>query len=207
MKTRYLLLWVAGGLVLTMPEIGAQTKTEPQPNKKYNVHREYDQNGNLSRYDSSVVSTWGSGNNSVTSEFQYSESHSFDNMDSLFGDFGMDPFSFNDSILSEMMNHFGFNFSDAPSDSEMFGQFPSVPFMAQPGRNPGMDENIARQMEEMERQMQSMMQQHKEMFKNQNKPVLTVPDAPPSPNKQDQKAQQQSAPAEPQSQDPNIFNI
>lgn len=221
MKTKYLLSLIAGSLVLINFQANAQTGMESQPNRKYNVHREYDQNGNLSRYDSTVVSSWGNsnkqGSDSVRSEFHYSESHSIVNMDSVFNDQAGNPFSFNDSTLNRMMNNFGFNFFDNPSDSEMFGQSPDVPFFGPQFGMPGFGDNIAKQMEEMEKQMKSMMQHGMNMYRNQQKPLIKVPkqEAKPVQPKLKKKHEQQVAPSSPPPASPptppaqnmNIYNI
>lgn len=221
MKTNYLLsLLAVGCLALLIPKIDAQTKTEPQPEKKYSVHRQYDQNGNLSRYDSTVVSRWGSSNkqgyDSLTSEYHFSERNSFNNMDSLFGGNFNDPFSFNDSLLNEMMNHFGFNFFESPSDSDMYGLSPADPFFGPSFGMPGMDEQMSKQMEEMEKQMKAMMENQRTFFNRHNKPLMKVPDQK-SPEKKPKQAPQppqsppppqpQVAPVTPPAQNMNIFNI
>ena len=213
MKTKYVLsIMSMVSLALLMPKIDAQTKTEPQPDKKYSVHRQYDQNGNLSRYDSTVISRSGSsskqGFDSLTSEFHFSEGRSFNNLDSLFGGDFTDPFSDNDSLMNEMMKHFGFNFFEAPSDSNTYGLSPNDPFFGPQFGMPGFDNDMSRQIEEIEKQMKAMMQHQQDFYNKQNKPMLKVPEKPAPPVKPKKAPQSPVDPlAAPPAQNMNIFNI
>jgi hypothetical protein len=136
-------------LCLGLTKCKGQDGQNTAPSSNYNVHREYDQNGNLIHYDSTVVSTWKYGSNT--------------NQDSLLQEWGNNsenPFSLNDSIKSEDSSYYGFNFPDQELN---FQAFPDINEMMK-NMHPS-NKDIAKQMKEMEKRMDEMMQRNMELFK------------------------------------------
>jgi hypothetical protein len=198
MKTKYFFMSLAGMLlILIIPNLNAQSKNNVEPNKKYNVHRQYDENGNLIGYDSTAIVTWGknthSANDSVRSEYHFSTRESYDNPDSLFGFDNMgNPSMPDNKWIQDMMKHFGNNFPMNPSDSTMMGQFPGIEdqfdFSA-------INEHFAKQIQEMEKYMRAMMQQHMDSTSGNGMPkVIQPPKQAPVP--QQNKVQPRNNPAQ-----------
>ncbi len=178
MKTKYFFLSIATMLLLlNLSQLSAQSMKNSLPNKKYNVHRQYDENGNLIGYDSTAIVTWGNNNHaeddSVKSEYHFSTRESYGNPDSLFGFDNMgNPSMPDNEWIEDMMKHFGNNFPVNPSDSTMMEQFPRIgdqfDFSA-------MNEHFARQMQEMEKYMRTMMQQHMDSTSGSGMPKVIQP--------------------------------
>lgn len=166
--------------VLSFSEVYSQIQPqEPnEPKVDIKVNREYDENGNVTRYDSTWTSTWSSPSYSGTfpdSSFQFDSSFgdfSMFGIDSLFQQFNlmMPGTMFPDSML--------FNGSIFPG-SDPFGKFGSNiqslfddPFFNHPGNRQGYDA----WMEQFKQQMDSLKQ-------NQAKIAPPIPAPKPSPKK------------------------
>jgi hypothetical protein len=185
MKTQRFFLTV---LLIVLPIIKQQAQEKPEdktsPDTRYNVNREYDENGNLIGYDSSSVTTWGySGSDSLADIWSYTPgvddtvsidhprpySYNF----KLPGDeflhipqFGFDiDFPDIDSILKG----FEFNFSMAPPDSSMT---PCYPYFDFHGSIPPMDFDIESYFYEMQRMMDDMLDRHQEFYRDFSDPDL-----------------------------------
>jgi hypothetical protein len=119
------------------------------PSTNYNVHREYDQNGNLNHYDSTVVSTWKYGSNVNQDSLSNQLSNNFEN-----------HMSINDTINNQDSSYYGFYF---PDEEFNLHEFPDVNEMMK-NMYPS-NKDIAKQMNEMEKRMDELMRRNMELFK------------------------------------------
>jgi len=119
------------------------------PSTNYNVHRQYDQNGNLIHYDSTVVSTWKNSKDANQDSLSYQFGNNFEN-----------PLSINDSINNLDSSSYGFNILDQEFN---FQAFPDINEIIK-NKNPS-NKEIAKQMTEMEKRMDEMMRRNMELFK------------------------------------------
>jgi hypothetical protein len=118
------------------------------PSTKYNVHREYDKDGNLIQYDSTAVSTW-----------QYGDIINQDSISNNLGNNLEIPFSNNDTINIPDSSFYGFNMPDQESNM-IFPDFDEI-FKNGPFDN----KEITRQIQEMQKRMDEMMHQNMKQFK------------------------------------------
>jgi hypothetical protein len=133
MKTKWIFFLAFFSLISLENAVG-QDKDNNQtvPETKYNVHRQYDENGNLIEYDSSSVSTWEySGTDSLSdfwsytpypadsNEFNYGQQHhyGFRFPGDDYPEFPYFNFGFDFHDLDSLMQGFNFNFSMSPPDS------------------------------------------------------------------------------------------
>jgi hypothetical protein len=144
MKTQqYFLLTTL--LLLPIQNELAQQKGDVQitPNAKFDVHRQYDENGNLIEYDSSSVTTWSyNGSDSLSDFWSYTpsqtdsngflseESHHFyyNFPGDEFPDFPQFDFGLTFHELDSLMQGFNFDFSVSPGDSVYSDKNPYLNF-------------------------------------------------------------------------------
>jgi hypothetical protein len=150
MKSFIFLISVAPCLLFN--KILGQDVQKNVPSTKYNVHREYDKDGNLIHYDSTSVSTWNYGGNPVQDSLVQNRDNDMEN-----------PLVLNDSIYSNDSSYLGF---DYPDQEFNFNGIPDInDFFNNKSFN---NKDIARQMQEMEKRMNEMMRRNMEFFKQFN---------------------------------------
>jgi hypothetical protein len=160
--------------------IAAQSENLNVPNTKYYVHHEYDKDGNLLRYDSSVVIIWNS--DSVYKELYslnedwdvdaLNESNAIDSFETekqdyfRFG-FGNDEFLFHSfPQVEDIIKHFDPSFSSSGSDSLYHPIDPDMPFFYFDSTTPWFNDDPEARMHEMERRMEELIHKHWEIFRN-----------------------------------------
>jgi hypothetical protein len=172
------LIWM--GVLLAYTSLQAQDVTNNIPDTKYNVHRQYDEKGNLIEYDSSSVSTWSSDTNNV-------------NFNSVMEDWNMDALNQENDTNSPgpvKPDYFGFDreddefffpsfpnvedlirkmdksFNKSSNDSDAHPLNPGVPdfYFDQPGIP--LNNDIADKMREMEKKINEIMNKQMELFNN-----------------------------------------
>jgi hypothetical protein len=97
-------------VLLNFETIQGQVSQNNIPDTKFNVHRQYDDKGNLIEYDSTSVSTW----NSDSSQ---------KNINPMIGSWNLNPYnqsSDSNSIENQIKNLFGFEFNDNDFFSSSF---------------------------------------------------------------------------------------
>ena len=126
---RFLFLMVFSLLICN--GLHAQTEEDPKnqklPQEKVTVNKEFDENGNMVRFDSTYVFSWSGdsllmnlpGNLDLSGFFKWQEN--IFGADSLFLN---DPFGssfFDDKKIEELFEHFSKMFSDSLAPNGMFG--------------------------------------------------------------------------------------
>lgn len=159
MKTTKIL--IAGMLLIISGNIiNAQSNIDNDPHSNFKVEREYDEDGNLIRYDSVYTYSWSTFDDST---FTDSLSHVWEfNFDNSFG--GMFPdhsfFFHNDSLIG---NNFDY-FFQIPDTRNMYDDDWSM-----------MEKHMMEQMQEMDKIIKEMQQRHDEMFRELEKRRQVIP--------------------------------
>jgi hypothetical protein len=158
----------------------AQSENLYVPNIKYNVHREYDKDGNLVRYDSSVVRIWNS-DSTYKEQDSLNENRNFITLFELnaidsFETEKQDYFRFvfdNDEIffyplpqVDDIIKHFDPNFGNQASDSLYYPIDPDIPLFYLDPTIPWFNDDTEARMREMKHRMDELMHKHWEMFRN-----------------------------------------
>lgn len=181
MKTKGIISLILVGLfvsTLAFCQIQPQNPSEPKVDIK--VNREYDENGNVIRYDSTYTSTWSSPGFSGTlpdSLFRFDNgfgNFSMFDLDSLFHQFDLmmpgtmfpDSMIFNDPFFqgNDPFGQFGPDIQSL--FDEHYQQFFNHPFFNQPWHNPYNDEQMKH------------FKQHKDSLRQSQPPVLPQAPAP-----------------------------
>jgi hypothetical protein len=181
MKTKFIIpITSLCSLLLFLETVQGQVSQNNNPDTKFNVHRQYDEKGNLIEYDSTSVSTWNSdstqknivptiGNWKIDPFHQLSDSNSIENqMKNLFGfefnDNNIFPFSFPN--IEDFFS--GRNKDNLPEDSNSM-VFPLQPDTLLPS-NPlfiaPFDKNFETRMREIQQEIQSYMQEIEQQHKS-----------------------------------------
>jgi hypothetical protein len=178
MKTKLPILLNLLALSSILPgSLIAQDPGQVAPNMNYDVHREYDENGNLIYYDSTTVISWDSDSagteyDSLMSAWQedshhrfYSYSYPQDSFSYRFrvpGDlFDLSPgfdFSMEFPEIDDILKSFEYNFSVTPSDTSQFPSPPDSYYFDFHGTVPELDPNFSARMRELEQRMYEMQQ-------------------------------------------------
>jgi hypothetical protein len=182
MKTvRIILIVLNISLPFGLQQALAQNDDGSAPKSKYNVHREYDDNGNLIEYDSTSITTWNSNSSKIKPDSVqdfWSYTPSFDdttktieNRSKNYGfrfpgdvmdewpqfDFGLE---FNN--IDSVWNGFNYYFSLTPGDTakhfqdpyfDLYGQFPPV------------HPDIESYMQDMQHIIHDMIDRNEDMFR------------------------------------------
>jgi hypothetical protein len=173
-------IWM--GLLLSYTSIQAQNVQNNIPDTKYNVHRQYDEKGNLIEYDSSSASTWSSdtGNvnlNSVIEEWNMDALNEGNDTNSLipvkpdfFGFDGEDDEFFFPSFpdIEDLLRKMDKSFDKSRNDSAARPLNPGMPDFYFDQRGFPLDNDIADRIREMEKRINEMMNRQMELF---NKPL------------------------------------
>lgn len=128
-------------LLLSIPSFSQNQKTKKQPNENVKVNKEYDEEGNLIRYDSTYVYTWSSDSSMqlhpdssifVQPDFDMIKKqmqehmNSFFKTDSISGNHFGYPFDLDEFFDDEFLDrHFFYHdsISNAPSSKNFFNNF------------------------------------------------------------------------------------
>lgn len=167
-KMVFLSMMIVGLFPFSKAFCQIHTQTPNEPKEDIKVNREYDENGNVIRYDSTYSWSWSSTGDNGTfpdSVFQFYNgfgSFSSFNVDSLFQQFNMlmQGSMFPDSMFfNEPFFHFNDPFGQFGTDiqsmfDQHFQQFLNDPFFDHPGNSQEYDE----WMEKFKQQMDSVKQ-------------------------------------------------
>jgi hypothetical protein len=203
MKTQHFILTVTLLVLPFVRPLAQDSKESSSPNTKYDVHRQYDENGNLIEYDSSSVTTWSSqGSDSLSDYWSYTPNpadssmynherpyhYSFRFPGDDFSDIPHFDFDFDFRDLDSLMRGFNFNFSMAPADSALP---PNNPYFNFHGEFPPMNLDVESYIRDMQKLMDDMLYGHDKFFREFNdhgllppEPEQAVPDStnkPPAP--------------------------
>jgi hypothetical protein len=187
---RFLLFFILSfGLFANIQALDKDQKKN-QPKEDIKVNREYDEQGNLIRFDSTYTYNWSSDTTLVNSMVLpdmnqiFKDHFSFFGDNKSFGDFDQQFLSLfgnkRDSVMLknfdlEKFNLFGFESDSVPlhkKDFDFFGQIAPGKTDSIKSKSPRMPSNAApRTMEEMmkmmQRHMQKMEEMQKKFFQNQ----------------------------------------
>jgi hypothetical protein len=218
MKTlRYILIIALLGEPFERQHAQVLDKENTTPRSQHNVHREYDENGNLIEYDSSAITTWSYSSyntepdsvpdywsytpvveDSINNEYLGSRHYGF----RFPGDWPQVDLGIEFHDLDSIRRGFNYSFSLTPGDT---ADHPQDPYFDIYGRFPPMHPNIESYIQDMQRMINDMFNRYEDMFREFNEEEY--PPVPPNNEGSDSIPEQPAPIVAPQKYSRPVLNI